>query len=1221
MEQDSESGMGIDLEGERTALLAQLRALSVRLDDPALRPDASRTDWATAETTLAETTRELAELETTLRTLEPLLVRDEYLAIRGAVAQYAAELAVILQLAGDRKGAHLMHQRAASLAPDGAIRDEVRAAADHPETFAQVAHARFMSRHGDPRGARDLVAKLRTDDPTLKRSIADLRDAPEPVTSAPGLGTLNGVGFGMYGSRDEAADGTYVATHCFCFLFIPIFPFSAYRVHREGNRYAFYAKVPLSGFARNWRRALGLGIVLAIAVAIGSSWWNEPSRQLAREVDAVDARTSEDTAARAIEYERLLGEYEYSAPGAVDGLRASLMNVLVAGVAEPMTAARAPEVDRLVARGRANDVRAGSAAAEVLATAAERWAGQIDGDDLEAAEARARILAVRPTLLQGDALFRARDAAQSAEIAVAEALRDEWPVAAFSRLVALGTPDAIERADALVPTFTESVLLLELRPQLATWGGASQDAEARAALEARLGHAHAVDADEARAAALAQPERATLEAQLARFPEDAAILATLADTHRGSGDPDAAVDAFGASAARPGALASVAQIALAHALREAGRTTDADALLSRLIADRMPPYLEAARAYEEQVSSIVDALDRDAQMGRFPPGLDAQIRGATSDDEARALYSQWVGQRIDEDPSLAALREAASRLADVVPLSIELAMVKLMRADEAEGAARDALLKDAEEVFLSVRQQAEGSPDYHLGLGQVYHRLGRPDEGDAEFAPMLSEGPEMRLAVARIYRGLGLRQQASSLAEDVWSSGAEEATKGQAAVLMSLLVTDPEAEEMWLRRAPQDLTFVQNGLSTLAARQAVEEGRYDEAGRLFAEVASRFEAEMARDPSASTNAAIAHLERYSLTGDPRTLQSATRLLEDAVRRAPESELTVLNLASARTTAGRIAVLGRWIRPEALLLDSSNAEDALAVLKEGPLRSAVQAAVASDPSLQRASDLYSQSMVLAPNQAEGFAGSLDAAIDSENDARILQIAQSVSRNSYEDAAVGAMREAYRSREDPEGDTRRMESAIRLRHDAVERSARHAPTEAVGRCLLGRALLARGVDERDVVHVDAAIAELRRAQTLWSELDVRPQLGWMLVIRGVLARAQTDAAVRAALDAGDRRSSMDQTLASLAPEAARPVAGEPSVVEGMNMLRVWSSEHGGRPDVSLWTLAVALNDEALAALHRGVFENPAIVGAASARARLRPWDESAAQRAERLASGPQ
>ena len=45
----------------------------------------------------------------------------------------------------------------------------------------------------------------------------------KPISSPPGLGSVNTIGTGMYGKRDyDEETGTYVSTRCFCILFIPL---------------------------------------------------------------------------------------------------------------------------------------------------------------------------------------------------------------------------------------------------------------------------------------------------------------------------------------------------------------------------------------------------------------------------------------------------------------------------------------------------------------------------------------------------------------------------------------------------------------------------------------------------------------------------------------------------------------------------------------------------------------------------------------------------------------------------------------------------------------------------------------------------------------------------------------------------------------------------------------------------------------------------------------
>lgn len=51
--------------------------------------------------------------------------------------------------------------------------------------------------------------------------------------------------------------------------------------------------------------------------------------------------------------------------------------------------------------------------------------------------------------------------------------------------------------------------------------------------------------------------------------------------------------------------------------------------------------------------------------------------------------------------------------------------VKLRRAQAMSGAAQTALLQDTERLFLAIRGEAEGQPEFRLALGETYARLGK----------------------------------------------------------------------------------------------------------------------------------------------------------------------------------------------------------------------------------------------------------------------------------------------------------------------------------------------------------------------------------------------------------------------------------------------------------------------------------------------------------------
>jgi hypothetical protein len=72
-----------------------------------------------------------------------------------------------------------------------------------------------------------------------------------PISSAPGLRTINTVGLRLYGHSDHDREtNSFAATHYFVALFLPIFPVGRYRVIQEGNGYRFLGKLPFRKFDR-----------------------------------------------------------------------------------------------------------------------------------------------------------------------------------------------------------------------------------------------------------------------------------------------------------------------------------------------------------------------------------------------------------------------------------------------------------------------------------------------------------------------------------------------------------------------------------------------------------------------------------------------------------------------------------------------------------------------------------------------------------------------------------------------------------------------------------------------------------------------------------------------------------------------------------------------------------------------------------------------------------
>jgi molecular chaperone DnaK len=98
-----------------------------------------------------------------------------------------------------------------------------------------------------------------------QRVLADLK----PISSAPSLYTFNTIGFTVYGNSDSDAETrSYVTTHYFVVLFIPIFPIARYRViHDTDGKYRFLGRLPLRA-ADRWHLWIAITTIAAFIIGI-----------------------------------------------------------------------------------------------------------------------------------------------------------------------------------------------------------------------------------------------------------------------------------------------------------------------------------------------------------------------------------------------------------------------------------------------------------------------------------------------------------------------------------------------------------------------------------------------------------------------------------------------------------------------------------------------------------------------------------------------------------------------------------------------------------------------------------------------------------------------------------------------------------------------------------------------------------------------------------------
>jgi len=96
----------------------------------------------------------------------------------------------------------------------------------------------------------ELNEKIKADELTLQDNIRHKKrkkifDELEPITAAPSLQAVYGIGFRLYGNTAfDTQTASFLSTYYFVLFFIPVFPIRRYRVSRTPDGYSFLGKKP-----------------------------------------------------------------------------------------------------------------------------------------------------------------------------------------------------------------------------------------------------------------------------------------------------------------------------------------------------------------------------------------------------------------------------------------------------------------------------------------------------------------------------------------------------------------------------------------------------------------------------------------------------------------------------------------------------------------------------------------------------------------------------------------------------------------------------------------------------------------------------------------------------------------------------------------------------------------------------------------------------------------
>jgi hypothetical protein len=730
-----------------------------------------------------------------------------------------------------------------------------------------------------------------------------------------------------------------------------------------------------------------LGVLGVATFFIVTKVGKDPERDRKNRIEAVikDARSSE---ASAKTFEEMFLSPDFALVPNETQQRAGVEAIRIAA-----SRAGSDKVDasnRLVRRYQLLPAGARESAVlgEVLTTL-DGWASAMKAD-----EGDARIAILRQAKLVADSRHQVDISKKlaTAKLEVARQKTASAPLEALALFVEEPVAStSIEEAGALVAQLVEAPSLLEEAGRdLDVWLAASKDAPLKTKITEQRELATSV-----RAESEGEKTPAELAAMQKKRPWDQRVAIRLALQDLDEGKVEAAearLQAFG----KPSLLVRDARMVLARIAMQQGKLDVADDLVSSMLGSRLQSFVGASAAFEQAALALQASIEDRLKTGALPPDVIRKLETA-SEAQQREIVDEWITATMRADAGVNQKREAMIALGDVVSASIFAGTIKVQRAQTLTGPARDTMLAAAEKTFLAVRTAAEGQPEYHLGLGEIYARLGKVAESDKEFQAILDRKDDaLTIGVANIYRNIGNPERATKLMTELHERATDLKMKYAAAFMLYHLARNEDEQKKWLGLSDPASESVKIGLIELEANALRKKGDFAGCDKKFAQAAKAHLDIAARNESGYNNAAIAYMSRYACSGDVANLTEAEKVLDRAYRAASDSPIVVSNYASLLLANAYTRVVAKRIDIKAIKLTQSDAHALIAMLREGAEREAVLADLNADPAYRKSAQLFAQLEVLQPNGTGAYSAALAHAKLARDEAAAAAIVARLAR---------------------------------------------------------------------------------------------------------------------------------------------------------------------------------------------------------------------------------
>jgi hypothetical protein len=401
-----------------------------------------------------------------------------------------------------------------------------------------------------------------------------------------------------------------------------------------------------------------------------------------------------------------------------------------------------------------------------------------------------------------------------------------------------------------------------------------------------------------------------------------------------------------------------------------GKHDAALTLLQAYADQRLAAVEEADKQFRTALHSAEDNVISSLKTGHAS-GFDYARYRRSSQAQQDAQVAEYISEHLRDNAQLARRREEFVRLGVVVPVALDLGMMRLGRAQRmGDPAERKGELERAEKTFLAVRGLAGDQAAYRLSLGQVYYWLGKQAEGRKLFDETLAADNrryETVMLVARLLRELGAMDEARHLSEEAYGQkGIDDRKRHEAALLRALSPIDHDDALAWLEKSNQSDPEVKAYLAETRGHKAMTEGREDAAAAAFRDAIAVY---AAQPESAATlnNGAIAYLGLLRASGELSALDRALAMQQKATELKPGDGILVGNVASlllskaaAELAGGRIDYPTLRLQPEVADFDYLYADAAG--------RAALAQRARGHATIVTARTQLDRALILAPNNA-------------------------------------------------------------------------------------------------------------------------------------------------------------------------------------------------------------------------------------------------------------